>query len=498
MQPCPTALAACRTEARSRWRRLVAGLALLAASACASIDSTPDAPLVQDQDRARAAQQHPAILAEFGGAYEGGVEAYVDSIGQKVATAAGLPGRCTFTVVNSDVINAFAVPGCYIYITRGLLAIMNSEDELASVLGHEVGHVVADHSDRRQNASTLSGLGAVLVGVLSGSGELAQAAGQAAQAYTLGYSRDQEYESDDLGVRYLNALGYDPFAAADMLAALGASSALDAKTRGRDDAERIPEWTRTHPLTENRVLRARERAAGSGLAPASIAQKAAPYLTATNGMLYGDDPSQGFILGRRFAHPTLKLTFEAPDGYSLTNSPQAVLIQGPSGRAMFAGGPLPQQGGLEAYTQSVLKGVLGETPAQVGRLQTADIHGFETAQLPARVQTQDGKTVDIAVTAYRFKPDTAFHFVTLAPAGGTSALAPLLRSFRQMSDQEAAALKPRRIQLVTVGARDTIQTLANRMAFDDFKVERFLTLNALPANATLKVGDQVKIVVFGN
>jgi predicted Zn-dependent protease len=241
--------------------KIGAGTALLAlATACASIDSSPDAPMVGDQDRARAAQQHPAILAEFGGAYDGSVQGYVNEVGQKVATAAGVPDRCTFNVVNSDVVNAFAVPGCYIYITRGLLAIMNSEDELASVLGHEVGHVVADHSDKRQNASTLSGLGAVLVGVLSGSGELMNAAGQAAQAYTLGYSRDQEYESDDLGLRYLLSLGYDPFAASEMLAALGAASALEAKVKGRDSAERIPEWSRTHPLTENRVARARENA----------------------------------------------------------------------------------------------------------------------------------------------------------------------------------------------------------------------------------------------
>jgi predicted Zn-dependent protease len=215
-------------------------------------------------------------------------------------------------------------------------------------------------------------------------------------------------------------------------------------------------------------------------------------------MLYGDDPEQGFILGRTFAHLTLKLTFEAPEGYSLTNSPRAVLIEGPTGRAMFAGGKIPQQGGLEAYAQQVLKGVLGETPAQVGRLQTASVHGLETAQLPARVQTQQGQTVDIAVTAYRFQPDTAFHFVTLAPAGGTGQLAPLLRSFRPISEQEAAALRPRKVQVVTVGARDTVQSLANRMAFDDFRLERFLTLNALPADARLAVGQQVKIVVFGS
>ena len=300
--------------AEPRFRAAFAALAFALATACASVNSTPDAPQILPQERQQAAQQHPQILAEFGGEYQSPASAYVTRIGEQTAAAAGVPGLCNFTVINTDVINAFAVPGCYIYITRGLLAAMNSEDELASVLGHEVGHVVADHSDRRANRGTIAGLGAVLVGVLSGSGELMNAAGQAAQVWTLGYSRDQEYESDDLGIRYMLANGYNPYAAADMLAALGAASSLDALTKGRDDAEAIPEWSRTHPLSENRVQRAIANANASGVPPTARAETVAPFLAATDNMIYGDDPEQGFILGRTFAHPTLKLAFEAPQG----------------------------------------------------------------------------------------------------------------------------------------------------------------------------------------
>ncbi len=476
-------------------RTILAALALGAATACASVNSTPDAPEILPSERQQAAQMHPQILAEFGGEYQSPASAYVTRIGEQTAIAAGVPGQCTFTVINTDVINAFAVPGCYIYITRGLLAVMNSEDELASVLGHEVGHVVADHSDRRQNRGTLAGLGAVLVGVLSGSGELMNAASQAAQVWTLGYSRDQEYESDDLGIRYMLANGYNPYAAADMLGALGAASSLDALTKGRDDSESIPEWSRTHPLSENRVQRALANANASGVAPNAIAEKVSPFLTATNNMIYGDDPEQGFILGRTFAHPTLKLAFEAPEGFSLTNSPQAVLISGPNNqRALFAGGRL--EGGISQYTQAVLQNFLGETQAQVGQLQTTNIHGFETARLPARVQNSQGQLVDVAVTAYRFRADSAFHFITLAPANGGQDLAPLLSSFRALSDSEAAALKPRRLQIVTVGRNDTIASLSRRMAFEQYQEERFRVLNGLGANDQLQQGQQVKIVVF--
>ncbi len=484
------------TTGAARLRAIIPGAVFLAAVACASVNSTPDAPVILPAERQQAAQQHPQILAEFGGEYQSPASDYVARIGAQTAAAAGVPGQCNFTVINTDVINAFAVPGCYIYITRGLLAVMNSEDELASVLGHEVGHVVADHSDRRANRGTIAGLGAVLVGVLSGSGELMNAAGQAAQVWTLGYSRDQEYESDDLGIRYMLANGYNPYAAADMLAALGAASSLDALTKGRDDAEAIPEWSRTHPLSENRVQRAIANANASGVPPTARAETIAPFLAATDNMIYGDDPEQGFILGRTFAHPTLKLAFEAPQGFSLTNSPQAVLITGPNNqRAMFSGGQL--QGDISQYTRTVLQNFLGEAQAQVGQIQLTDVHGFQAARLPARVQNSQGQFVDVAVTAYRFRPESAFHFITLAPANGGQDFASLLSSFRGLSDAEAAALRPRRIDVVTVGARDTVASLSSRMAFDSYQEERFRVINGLTPDQTLQAGQQVKIVVFG-
>lgn len=141
---------------------LLAGLLL--AAACATIDSTPEAPSITETDRTQAARVHPQLLQQLGGAVVGPRAAYAASVGERVAGAASVPGQCTFTLGNSDVPNAFAIPGCYIYVTRGLLTLMNPEDELASVLGHEVGHVVADHAARRQNTAALTGLGAVRAG----------------------------------------------------------------------------------------------------------------------------------------------------------------------------------------------------------------------------------------------------------------------------------------------------------------------------------------------
>jgi predicted Zn-dependent protease len=181
---------------------ILAASALLA-SGCGGGDNDSGPPEIEESERRLGAEQHPQLLAQFGGSYDAPEAAYVARLGEKIAGAAGLGGKCTFTLVNTDVVNAFAVPGCYIYVTRGLMGIMNSEAELASVLAHEVGHIVADHSERQQKRSLLRGLGVAAVGWITGSEQLTRIAGQAAELFTLRYSRKQEHESDDLGIRYL-------------------------------------------------------------------------------------------------------------------------------------------------------------------------------------------------------------------------------------------------------------------------------------------------------
>lgn len=468
---------------------------LLFSAACATISSTPDAPSVAPNSRAQAAQQHPQIVAQFGGAVEGPVATYVSGIGQRVATAAGVPGQCMFTVINSDVVNAFAVPGCYIYVTRGILSIMNSEDELASVLGHEVGHVVADHSAQRQNAATLSTLGALIVGVATGSGQLAQLAGQAAQLYTLNYSREQEFQSDDLGVRYLHGSGYNAYASADILNGLGLQDAVNARVNNRDAASAIPAWARTHPLSAERVARANAQAAANGAVRGTPPEQERAYLQAINGMIYGDDPDQGFVNGRTFAHPVMRIAFEAPEGFTLTNTTQAVIVQGQNGQAQFSGGGALGQNTLEAYATAGLRQVLGNAPNQVGQVQRTTVNGLETVIAPARAQTQDGTVVDVAVTAYRVG-DRAYHFITIAPQGRGGVLDSMTRSMRQLSASEAGALRARRIELVTVRSGDTVASLARRMAFDAHQEDRFRALNGLDANATLRAGAQMKLVTY--
>jgi predicted Zn-dependent protease len=472
-------------------RRFLLVSALLLASCGSSPDSVPQ---ITDEERAYGAEQHPQLLAEFGGAYVGPEARYTAALGEKIAAAAGLQGQCVFTLVNTDVVNAFAVPGCYIYITRGLFAIVGSEAELASVLGHEIGHIVGAHAQRQQKRSIWSALGVIAVS-LTGSESLTRLASQAAQYFTLRYSRGQEYESDALGIRYLARAGYDPHAAADMLAALGRQTRFLAATSGRDEASSIPEWASSHPLTDNRVARARDLASEVTPDPDALPENEAAYLREVDGLLYADDPEQGFVLGRRFLHPVMRIAFEAPPGFTLTNSPQAILLSGPGGlRGQFGGGPAPG-GRIDLYAQRLLREVVGQGEARA-QVTEAVVNGLPTLLIQMAIQSQKG-TVPLSIAVYDAGGGQAYHFMVVAPPSQPSvaAVAALFRSFRTLSPFEAAQLRPRLIRTVRVGPQDTIESLANVVA-DTNPRDLFLLLNGLGPQDRLRPGDLVKIVTF--
>ena len=487
-----------RLSVPARMRRLKVLLATVisaASLAACGFGGSGDDPVTAD-DRRVGAEQHPQLLGEFGGSYDSDEAAYLKRVGEQIASQADLADECTFTLVNSDVVNAFAVPGCYIYVTRGLMSLVNSEDELASVLAHELGHIVGKHSRKQQRRSVLRSLGILAIGLVSGSERLTQVAGQAATYFTLRYSRTHEHEADDLGLSYLRKAGYDPHAAADMLAALGRQESFMARTRGRDEAKSIPEWGRTHPLTENRIARAREAAAAGGLGPDELPEKEVPFLRALDGILYGDDPAQGFVLGRRFVHPVMRVAFEAPEGFTLTNSPQAILLEGPDGlRGEFSGGRVPV-GGLESYVSALLEQVLGDAAADVGPIQRREVNGLPSLVVPVLVATQQG-SVAITIAAYAGPGGGAYHFLLVSQPSspGNRLLDDLFSSFRIVSSEEAASLRPRRIEVVRAKPGDTAPALAARMAVDD-KLGHFLMLNGRSADQPLRPGELVKIVSY--
>ncbi len=457
---------------------------------------TQSARSISASDKATGAKAHPDLLKEYGGAYSGPQAAYVTAVGKKIAVQSGLSNSqadFTVTLLNSPVNNAFAIPGGYVYVTRQLLALMNDEAELASVLGHEVGHVAARHANKRNTTSTVGNVLATVLGVVTGSSELAQLAGSGAQLVTLRFSRQQEYQADDLGIQYLARAGYDPYAASDMLASLNAQTNLDSRIKGGDDARGVPSWMSTHPNGADRVARARTQATKTGIAITDRPRNGEAFLTRLDGLLYDDDPAQGVIDGRSFKHAQLKLGFTVPAGFRLANSPAAVAISGTGGQAQFGGGTLGT--GLDAYIDGVFR-KLGGASAPNGVTRTK-VNGIDAAYATTRA-TSGSQPVDVTVFAYQFGAGSAYHFLIITPSGsGVGPFSSMVQSFARLTDAQAAAIKPRRVDIVTVKAGDTIAALAERMAYADQRLERFRTINALGADERLRQGQKVKLIVFG-
>lgn len=476
--------------------------AAVATGSCAGLPLPGSGPAageaISQSERQQGAQAHAQLLQQFGDAYSGQQSAYVVQIGRRIAVESGLSNAqndFTVTLLNSPVNNAFALPGGYVYITRNLVGLMNSEAELASVMGHEVGHVAARHSSRRQSTSTITQILAVGLGLLTGSGDLANLAGQAAQLYTLRYSRSQEYEADELGITYLTRAGYDPFAAAGMLASLAAQTSLDAQIAGRE-ARSLPEWASTHPDPGARVSRARNTASATGAVAGGGTSNREVFLNAIDGMLYDDDPAQGVIDGNTFRHPDLRLQFTVPQGYTMQNGTNAVVVTGPNGQAQFGG--VQQSGSLSDYIGRVF-GELGGNQRQInyGNVTSSRINGIPVAQASARVASGSNQ-VDVTVTAYDFGSNMKYHFMTVTRAGqGIGPFNSMIRSVARLSSSEAAAIRPRVIDVVTVRRGDTISGLASRMAYQSNQETRFRVLNALGSGDTLRAGQRVKLVVFG-
>lgn len=485
-----------------RKTKLFAGLAILAVPVAALAQGAPRYLNQRDVNEAR--QQHAELVAEFGGAETGPRAAYVENVGRRVAAHSGIANSAAayqFTTLNSAVENAFAVPGGYVYITRQLMGLMDDEAELAFVLGHETGHIAARHAQARRSAATrnsiLGVLGAILGSAIGGDvfgSMISQGAQQYARLATLSFSREQEYQADTLGMRYMVSAGYDPLAGSSILASLTRANALETRIQGKENRA-TPEWASTHPLSVNRTQRAAAEARRTGLAGRG-ARNRDQFLNQLEGIYFDDDPEQGVIDGRSFTHPDLAFQFYVPVGYLMQNGTRAVSISGSAGQAQFSTGPF--NGDLPTYINRVIYELTdGRGGVVMGPPQQTSINGIPAMYAIGRANTRSG-AVDVSVMAYRWAPNRAYHFVMLTRAGaGIGPFASMVESLRRITPQEAASIRPRIIDVVTVAPGDTVQSLSRRMAYRNFQLERFLSLNGLAANSRLSPGQKVKVVVYG-
>jgi predicted Zn-dependent protease len=449
--------------------------------------------LSQSQEIQMGRENHPKIIKEFGGEYgTPALKRYVDGIGQLLSKTSERPDlKFTFTVLNSDIVNAFATAGGYVYITRGLMALADHEAQLAGVLAHEIGHITALHHARRHGQSILANIGLAAVGILGGR-EIAKVGQLGATTLLQSFSRENEYEADELGVRYLSRVGFDPTAMAGFLGKLRSNSRLSVLRRS-ESPDKVDQFNylATHPAPAARVQRATALARKKNVKNPMTARDI--YLSKLDGLLYSNDPAEGFIRGKDFLHPKLRFAFTVPDGFNLRNSNKAVYALGPNkSRIIFDRAGKPVDGTMENYV-----GRVWGSKMRLRDMETVRVNGLEAATATTQVRTNNG-TFNARLTAFRVDTKTIYRMIFLTAGADTNGLTTGLRrttySFRRLSPAEASRLRPLVLRIVTVQRGDTVGSLARRMPYSDFKLERFEVLNGISRNDRLRRGQKLKMV----
>ena len=445
-----------------------------------------------EEERLIGAQQHPKLVKAFDGLYDDpALQRYVARLGRLLQQTSEQPEPpFTFVILDSPEVNAFALPGGYVHVTRGLMALANDEAELAGVIAHEIGHVTARHSAERYSHGLVAGLGAALLGAVIDSETVADFAQLAAGAYVKGYSRSQELEADMLGVRYLSRSGFDAIAMSSFLETMGAESELERQMAGSGGEGALGGLFASHPRTADRVRKAAEatRAQFGGDRARDT------YLRRIDGMIYGDSPEEGFVRGRAFAHPHLRIAFTAPPGFRLRNGPEAVVGTHPTGALLRF-----DEARLRDPAISTLRYLRGDWASKVplNRIERLAIDGLDAVVASTRVRTKSGAR-DIRLVAIRAAPERVYRFFFVTPPRETQAFAApfrqMMASFRRLSQRQAANLLPLRLRVVEVAPGDTVESLSARMPFNDFRSERFRVLNGFRTGERMKPGQLVKIV----
>jgi predicted Zn-dependent protease len=480
-------------------RTLAVMLGLLVLAGCQTNQATGEqqftAFMSPAQEQSVGRQEHAKIVADYGVVENPALTAWVSQVGQRVAAATGATDTpFTVTVLDDDVVNAFALPGGFVYVTRGLLALANDEAEVASVLGHEMGHVVGRHSAERYSQSVVASLGIAAVAILTGDRDTAQIAQTGSQLALSSFSREHEYQADALGVRFIARSGYDATASADLLAQLEHDEDLRNRIQGTGGQSAGADFFASHPRAADRVARARQLAQQQ---PASGDERGREaYLRAVDGMLYGSAPSQGYVRGSTFVHPELGFRFVVPPGFQLKNGHKAVSASDRQGASILFDGDSAQRvgpGGLSDYLRRVWV-----PDASLRDTEELTINGLPAATATAQAK-QNGRQVDLRFVVIRFNTEKLYRFLFITPTNRTAALAEDLQrttySFATLSQAERVAIKPRRIAVVTVRAGETLADMARRMDVDALPAETFALINGLDAKATLQAGQRVKLVV---
>jgi predicted Zn-dependent protease len=472
--------------------------AFVTIAACATNPATGEREfsLMSEQQEIGIGQEMDSQIGREMGVYDNrDLQGYVDGVGQRLAQVSERPHLpWKFTVVDSPAINAFALPGGYIYLTRGIMPFLGDEAEMAGVLGHEIGHVTARHSAQQYSRATGAQLGLVLGGIFVPA--VRQFGGLAETGLGLlflKYGRDDELQADALGVRYTARSGWDPGGVAGMLGTLDRIADESTDRRG------VPNWLSTHPAPEDRVRQVQSVIA-QARAETTVSRAAdrEDYLRRIDGLIYGDNPEQGILRDNEFLHSALRFALEFPKGWQVVNSPSQVVGRAP-GADVFLLLQLVERP-VGRNIEQVALNAMEQAGFTAGGGNRTSLNGLE-----AFLGTYDGTIEELGRVRVR-----AAHIVHGKNIYMVAGLAPVqlfarvereltagVRSFRALTAAQAEAIRPDRIELYTARAGDTWESLAERYSRGAITPSTLAIMNGAADGEQPRSGQRLKIVVAG-
>jgi predicted Zn-dependent protease len=485
-----------RRPGAGAWLRgaAVGAVALLVAG-CAAVEPAPGpvaslAPSAAPQTTGGAAvnPERKRLIESFGGEYSApATERFLNEILTRLAPASQTPSEpYRVTILDSPVVNAFALPSGDIFVTRGLLALANDGAEVAAVMAHEIAHVTAHHAAQRAELEKTAALFTRVSSQVLDRPQEGQEVEARMKLSIAHFSRQQEFEADKIGIGVIAKAGYDPYAASRFLTSLGRWSALRASLVGLGSADK-PDMMASHPSTPERVAQAIVEARQVG-APGVGETARDAYLTAIDGIAYGDDPSQGLVRGVRFLHPKLGFAFTAPEGFALENQAAALIGVGEGGAQAL------RLDSIAAPESTTLESALAS--GWIDGVKTSSIETISGGDLAMATAVAQGEQWSFRLGAVRlggriYRLIFAAHSLTPAVDARFRAA---IQSFHRLKPDEAAEARELRLQIVQAQPGDTAQSLARRMPFEDKALAQFLVLNGFEREAPLTQGQRYKVV----
>lgn len=441
----------------------------------------------EGQELAMGQQADPQIVAQFGMYDNPAIQRFISDKGQKMAAISHRSNiKYEFKVLDSPVINAFAVPGGYVYFTRGIMAHFNNEAQFAGVLGHEIGHIAARHSAQQQSKSILAQVGLIAGMVIAP--ELAQFGDMASQGLGLlflKFGRDDERESDELGVEYSTKIGYDADEMADFF--------LTLQRKQEESGQSIPEFFSTHPDPGNRYTTVQELAAQwqKKLNATNLTVGRDSYLRMIDGMVYGEDPKQGFVENHIFYHPELKFQFPIPQGWKYLNSPQAFQMGEPNGKAIMNLTLAPGTS-LEDAARKTLEGY----KLTVVESKNITVNGNNALAMVADQKQEQGTIRTLTYLIQYGSNIYSIMGITTANDFNNyfNTFSGTMTNFKPLTDQAKINKKPERVRIKTVAQSTSLSQALQSFGTPSNRLEELAVLNGLQLNDRVDKGMLIKVI----